>query len=233
MVLLNVDSCSRADCEAFRVRDLLEAVIERPEAPDLLNKHPKPAMFIFKLNICWPTNMPISAEYETDQLHRSVRDVWQKGQPTTHGGTKRPYVCRRPPSEVQLCLGTSEYCSTDYVIFFERTRVWIKSIHIATISQRNSSEAGGVITIVDENVIGLDICLKSSIRTAVGRVMNYGDSPVCTKPFSWSPASASSTVRATTFISEPSSLFRLHTSRRLWSRYSNTNEEGLSISSII
>jgi len=79
LVLLNVDNCTRADCEAFRVRDLLETVIERPEAPDLLNKHPKPVMFIVKGNICWPTNMPVSAEYETDQLHRSVRDVWQKG----------------------------------------------------------------------------------------------------------------------------------------------------------
>lgn len=56
---------------------------------------------------------------------------------------------------------------------FERSCVWIKSIHIATISKRNSAEAGGAITIVDENVVGLDICFRYSIKTAVGRAINH------------------------------------------------------------
>ena len=160
MVLLNVDSCTRADCKAFRVSDLLEAVIEWPEAPDLLNEHPKPVMFIVKGNICWTKDMPVSAEYETDQLHRSVRDFWREGQPTTYGGTKRPYVGRRPPSEVQLCLGTSEYCGTDHVTPFQQTHVRVTSIYIATISQRNSAKAGCVITMINKDVIGLNICLN-------------------------------------------------------------------------
>ena len=53
LVLLDVDNCTRANCEAFCVRDLLETVIERPEAPDLLNKQPKSVMFIIEGNICW------------------------------------------------------------------------------------------------------------------------------------------------------------------------------------
>lgn len=72
LVRLSVDNRTRADCEAFRVRDFLETVIERPEAPDLLNKHPKPVMFIVKGNICWPKDMTVSAEYQTDQPRRSV-----------------------------------------------------------------------------------------------------------------------------------------------------------------
>lgn len=77
LVLLYIDNCTRADCKAFRVSHLLETVIERPEAPDLLHEHPKPVMFIVKGNICWTTDMPVSAEYETDQLHRSVQDSWR------------------------------------------------------------------------------------------------------------------------------------------------------------
>ena len=72
IVLLDVDSCSSAEYKAFRVRDLLETAIEGPEASNLLNKHPKPIMFVVKGNICWATDMPVSAEYETDQLRRLV-----------------------------------------------------------------------------------------------------------------------------------------------------------------
>ena len=39
--IFDVDNHARADCEAFYVRDLLEIVIERDEALDLANKHPK------------------------------------------------------------------------------------------------------------------------------------------------------------------------------------------------
>ena len=75
MILLYVDNCIRADCEAFCVSDLLEIVIERPEAPDLLNEYLKPVMFIVKGNICWHIDMSVSAEHETNQLHKSARDV--------------------------------------------------------------------------------------------------------------------------------------------------------------
>ena len=117
--------------------------------------------------------MPIPAEYETDQLHKSAQDSGEKERSTTYGGSERPYISRRAPSEIQLCLWTSIDCRTDHVTFFERSRVWIKSIHIATISQYNSAEAGGAITMVDENVVGLNVYFEYSIRTAVGRAVDH------------------------------------------------------------
>ncbi len=71
-VLLNVGNCTHADFEAFRVRDLLETFIERPEASNLLDKHPKAIMFIIKYNICGTADVPVSAKYEADQLRKSV-----------------------------------------------------------------------------------------------------------------------------------------------------------------
>ncbi len=75
-VLLNVDNCTRADFEAFRVRDLLETVIERPETSSLFDEHPKTIMFIIKCNTCGAADVPVPADYETDQLRKSVWDLW-------------------------------------------------------------------------------------------------------------------------------------------------------------
>lgn len=72
----------------------------------------------------------------------------------------RPGVRRRAPFKVQLRLWTSKDCGTNHVACFERIRVRVEWIYIATISQRNSAETGCIITIVDENVIGLNIYLE-------------------------------------------------------------------------
>lgn len=58
---------------------------------------------------------------------------------------------------------------------FDRTLVGMKSIDIATVSQRNSAEADCIITIIDEDVVGFNIFPDCGIRTAVGRVISYGN----------------------------------------------------------
>lgn len=79
LVLMYVDDCTCADCQGFCIRDLFETVVEWPKAPNLLNEHPKPMMFIVKRNICWPIDMPVSSKYETDQLHSLVTRSLAKG----------------------------------------------------------------------------------------------------------------------------------------------------------
>lgn len=45
---------------------------------DLLDKHPERIMLVIKGNICWGTDVPVPTEYETDQLQRSVLDVFRR-----------------------------------------------------------------------------------------------------------------------------------------------------------
>ena len=52
-VLIDPVNCTSADCQALRVCYLFKTLIEWPEAPDLLNKHPKPVVLVIKGDICW------------------------------------------------------------------------------------------------------------------------------------------------------------------------------------
>ena len=90
---MDVDECGLTEDEAFRVRDLLETVVERAEAPDLLHEHPEAVMFVVKVRFGWTADMPVSAEDETDQLYRfSTRRCSREG-PIDHVRWHRETIC--------------------------------------------------------------------------------------------------------------------------------------------
>lgn len=71
-----------AESETFRIGNLLEPILERPEMPDLLNEDPKPVMLIVKGDVCWRADVPVFVEDETDQLRckTSARDEGGRGE---------------------------------------------------------------------------------------------------------------------------------------------------------
>lgn len=81
----------------------------------------------------------------------------------THCDSEGPDVCGWAPSEIQLRLGTSEYCCTDRMSFLKWIRVWIKWLHIAAVSQGNPAEAFPVLAVINQNIIGLNVCFALSI----------------------------------------------------------------------
>lgn len=50
-VLLDVDNCTVAGFQVFRIHDLREAVSQRPKASHMLNEHPKPMIFVVIGNV--------------------------------------------------------------------------------------------------------------------------------------------------------------------------------------
>lgn len=98
----------------------------------------------------------LSPPNETDQLYNGHDEGREIGIDATHCRPKRPHICRSFPPKIKHRLGASKDGRANNWTF-NWIRVGVDHTCVPTISQLHFSEASRIVTIIDEDVIGLDI----------------------------------------------------------------------------